>query len=185
MEAVVRILLKVVSMFFKESPQPREVRENVKKPQPQPKQSISLEDYITASGRYPERANSPELTKEVTTNAVELLASVHSFLEELGHTMKVDVTSGFRPSQVNAGISNAAVRSLHMTGQAIDLMDDENQTLANLILEEANKNQQKSLLSKHGLWLEHPKHTRGVRTNWVHLDNSKKRRNRPVRVFTI
>lgn len=192
MESIVAFIIKLAAFFLDDKPKSPAAPKKAPSPQEAPpaqvaapKPRISLEDYATASGRYPERLESPEFNKDVRQTAQGFLGQIEAFLSDLGHTGKIDVTSGFRPSKVNAGISNAAVRSLHMTGHAIDLLDDENQTLANLIMAEANEKKQKSLLSKHGLWLEHPKHTRGVRTNWVHLDNSKKRRDRPVRVFTI
>lgn len=132
-------------------------------------------DVLTASGRYPDRATSPHLTDAVRANVSEIARRVNALLEDLGWTGKVDVTSGFRPPAANAA-ANGATKSAHMVGQAVDLLDDKEQTLAKLIMSRPD------LLIKHQLWLEHPDFTKGQRTNWAHID-FKQRRDRPVRVF--
>lgn len=131
---------------------------------------IKLEDAITSSGKYPERAKSPELTDEVKKNLTELLNKVNALLADLKIT-NVKVSSGFRTSAVNAAIPNAAKRSLHMQGKAIDLVDLNGAIDAAII-------NRPDLLKKHGLWLEHPDDTK----NWTHLDMGT-RTDRPVRVF--
>ena len=120
--------------------------------------SISFFDYITASGRYPERMKSPELTPEVITNATKLLEKINAFLKELG-IGKVTVSSGFRPSAVNAAIPNAAKASLHTQGLAIDISDPD-QKLDALI------DSRDDLKKKYGIWQEDPSAT----PNWTHLD---------------
>lgn len=117
---------------------------------------ISREDYITASGKYPERLKSTELTLEVEANIKRLLLVVNSLLKELGIVGAV-VSSGFRPSAVNAQIKNSAKKSAHMVGLAIDIVGVD---LAKLLLKKPE------LLKKHGLWLEHPDYTK----TWTHLD---------------
>jgi hypothetical protein len=139
---------------------------------------ITLNEYITASGRYPDRLNSSELTKSVKTNATTLLEKVNALLLDLGVSGPFSVSSGFRPSAVNGATPNAAKGSLHQSGQAIDIVDDKKQTLAKLVQSKPE------LLKKHGLWLEHPNNTIGKNTNWCHLDmDSTIRKDRPVRVF--
>lgn len=135
------------------------------------KEIINLKDYLTASGKYLNRETHKELTDEYKDNAIELLNKVNKLLQEL-NISKVEISSGFRPSEVNAGIPNAAKKSLHMTCKAVDILDNKEQDLGKLILENSN------LLTKYGLWLEDLDHTKG----WVHLDNGT-RRDRPVRVF--
>lgn len=132
---------------------------------------INLEDYITASGKYKDRLNSDELTVEVKDNAIKLLNKINSLLEELG-IKDVKVSSGFRPSSVNAATKGAAKKSLHMTGEACDIEDAGNK-LSHLILTRPE------LLAKHGLWLEDPTAT----PTWCHLDCSTKRKDRKLRVF--
>lgn len=138
--------------------------------------NITQHDIITSSGRYIERAKSPELTDEVKANMDELRTCVNELLEELGWDKDPDTTSGFRPSAVNAGVAGAAKKSAHMQGLALDLMDDKAQTLAKKIQSRPD------LLKKYGLWLENPEYTKGSNTNWVHLDK-KERKDRPSRVF--
>lgn len=114
---------------------------------------ISKEDYFM--GR--DVSCSTELTVEILHNAAQLLKVVNEFLTELGIT-SAKVSSGWRPASINSKVPNAAKRSLHMTGMAIDIKDDG--TLSKLILDNLDK------LKQHNLWMEDPKHTIG----WVHLD---------------
>src|SRR5258706_15700069 len=68
-------------------------------------QIITLSDLITSSGKYPDRANSPELTAQLKDNGVQLLNKVNQLLEELKIT-SATVSSGFRTSVANTSISN-------------------------------------------------------------------------------
>lgn len=132
---------------------------------------LSLNDWITSSGKYPERAKSEELTDEVKSNATKLIDVVNSFLSELQPEGPISVSSGFRPSSVNSGIKHAAKRSLHISGFAVDIADPDG------TLDEAIK-KCPELLDKYGLWLEDPGHTPG----WSHLDMGT-RSDRPIRIF--
>lgn len=127
---------------------------------------ITLNDYLTASGRYPEREHSEELTEELLDNANKLLEVVNAFLTELGIS-KTNITSGFRPSEVNANVANAAKKSNHTLCLAVDIMDSKDQILANKILARLD------LLEKYDLYMESPKSTIGKNTNWVHLSIAK------------
>lgn len=141
-------------------------------------QNITVDEYITASNRYPERLKSVELTKDVISNISKLLEKVNALLGDLDKAGPFSVSSGFRPSNVNSNTKNAAKRSMHQNGMAIDIMDDKDQTLAKAIQSRPD------LLKKHGLWLEHPDYTKGKNTNWCHLDmDSTIRKDRPIRVF--
>ena len=133
---------------------------------------LQLDDWITSSGKYPDRANSEELTTKVKDNAQLLLDSVNDLLVSLGIDLsKVRISSGFRPSSVNSKIPNAAKRSLHMTGLALDLEDLDGE-IDKLISEKPE------LLKTYQLWLEHPDHTK----NWSHLDKGT-RKDRDIRIF--
>ncbi len=136
---------------------------------------ITLKDALTASGNYPQRENHKEATAEVKANLEKLLVQVNKLLYNLD-IENAEVSSGFRPSEVNKGIPNAAKKSLHMTGQAIDIKDPNN-TLSNLVktIEETSP----GFLKSYGLWLEHPDATPG----WCHLDSSSSRKDRPIRIF--
>lgn len=131
--------------------------------------ALTVEDLITASGKYPDRAKSKELTTEVRDNLKTLSGKVNALLEEIKYSAKV--SSGFRPSSVNANIKNAAKKSLHMSGKAVDL-EDATGVLKGLILKRPD------LLLKYGLWMEDGSSTPG----WCHLDTGT-RTERPIRVF--
>jgi hypothetical protein len=131
---------------------------------------IDLEDYITASGRYPERLNSDELTKAVKDNAVVLLNKVNQLLQEL-KIFDVKVSSGFRPSAVNAKVKGAAKKSLHMSGRAVDIYDPKHEIIQKIMA-------RPDLLKKYDLWLEDPAAT----PQWAHLDNGT-RTERALRIF--
>ncbi len=136
---------------------------------------ISLSDYLTASGAYPEREKSPEITPEMRNNAEKLLKAVNSLLSEIDVKF-AKVSSGFRPAAVNAGIANAAKKSLHTQCLAIDLLDDKSQSVGKKIA--ANP----ELLRKHGLFLEDLDSTKGKSSNWIHCDLGS-RADRPSRIF--
>ncbi len=130
---------------------------------------ITLKDYLTASGSYPDREKHKELTEDYLKNAEELLTAVNSFLDEIKWTGSRKVSSGFRPSAANSA-AGGAKKSLHMTCQAVDLADDN-------LAKECEKHPKS--LKKYGLFLEDPASTKG----WCHLDISKTRADRPSRKF--
>ena len=105
------------------------------------------------------------LTPEIQANAADLLALVNAFLE-VNHlkpdnsTNGTPVTSGWRPPALNAATPNAALRSKHLTGQAIDLFDPEG-ALDHFCFNAPSR------LAEAGLWLEHPAATKG----WCHLQS--------------
>lgn len=132
---------------------------------------LTVEDVLTSSGKYPERATHPEVTDEVRENIRILLESVNPLLEDMGID-DPSISSGFRTVAVNASLANSAKKSLHCQGLAVDL-EDVDRTKAKAIFNSPH------LLSKYELWLEHPDFTEG----WVHLDKSTLRAARALRVF--
>jgi hypothetical protein len=127
---------------------------------------ITLEMYLMGRDKqYPK-----DYTEEVKQNITKFLPILNDFLVEIGVT-KAEVSSGWRPPSVNAGIPNAAKRSLHMRGLACDLRDLDGKLDALF----ASK---PDLLRKYGLFLESPDHTKG----WAHLDLGT-RADRPSRIF--
>jgi hypothetical protein len=114
---------------------------------------ISFQDYITASGKYNERLSNKELDDEKVKNAYKLIERVNNLLNEL-EVYDVKVSSGFRPSTINAGIAGAAKKSAHLSCEAVDLAL--HPKLDKITIQ---------LLEKHGLYLENPKHT----ISWRHL----------------
>jgi hypothetical protein len=165
-----RFLEMVVSFVLGKENPPRQQPEESPKLNLEKKFVLTLNDLLTSSGKYPKRVEHVECTEEVIANATVLLEKVNALLTELNIT-NVKVSSGFRPSDVNGAIPNAAKKSLHMTGKAIDL-DDKDGAIDKAISEKPE------LLKKHGLWLESPDNT----PNWCHLDNGT-RTDRPIRIF--
>lgn len=113
---------------------------------------LKLADYYM--GRDAEYRS--ELTGELRANARDIVKRVNRLLQRAGMTRKV--TSGWRPAALNATVPGAASGSKHISCLAIDLEDRDGALdawcMANLpVLEEL------------GLWLEHPRATRG----WCHL----------------
>lgn len=129
---------------------------------------ISLKDYLTASGTYPDRENNPELTTELLNNANILLQKVNDLLDIL-KIKNAKVSSGFRPTSVNKNVKGAAAKSSHTLCMAVDIIDNKNQDIANQLEQDYIKNKDNSILVKCGLYMESPKHTVGKNTNWVHL----------------
>lgn len=128
---------------------------------------ITYHDYITASGKYPDRLNSGELTEELKANAEKLLSVVNPFLHDLG-IESVTVTSGFRPQAVNSKTTGAGAKSTHLRCLGIDLADSKG-SLMNLVLENMDK------LKQYSLYAEDFRYT----PVWLHLQcvppSSKKR----------
>lgn len=136
---------------------------------------IKLDMWITSSGKYPERAKSPELTDEVKKNAQDLIDRVNALLTEIGWTEKIDISSGFRPSGVNSKIANAAKKSAHMTGKALDILQPKGNNKLGLLIRKIQDNQGAGgILARHGLMMESLEATVGKFSNWVHLDTVKR-----------
>lgn len=137
-----------------------------------PKDLITPVDYINTvitlkdwqMGRHIKYET--EYNKSIENNAKDLLQRVNSLLTDLG-IEKAKVSSGWRPKAINKN-AGGAKKSAHLVGKAIDIKDDENQSLSKKILENAH------LLKDYGLWIEDPKYTKGKWTNWVHLDTVKR-----------
>jgi uncharacterized protein YcbK (DUF882 family) len=128
-------------------------------------------DFVTKQDRrkqYPD-----EFTKDIEANAQAL--KVNAFLTEIGIT-SAQVTSGWRPASVNNKVTNAAKKSYHMLGMAVDILDNKNQDLAKLVANSA------VLLRKYGLFMEDMNATKGQNTNWCHIDMGT-RSDRPSRIF--
>jgi hypothetical protein len=118
---------------------------------------IALEDYF---GRV---SHIEEPSEEVKANAADLLDRVNSMLSEcpqIEPVTEAKVNSGWRPASYNATVPNAAPRSKHITGQAIDLADPEGE-LDEFLFDNPQ------ILAAHGLYQEHPLATKG----WCHVQS--------------
>lgn len=121
---------------------------------------ITLQQFY--KGRNVQYAN--ELTPEIAANAVETLARANKLLDifyaKNKSALKRGCNSGWRPPEVNKSVANAAKKSLHMTGKAIDI-EDEDEMLDKWCMTDVGR---KAMLDI-GLWLEHPIST----PRWCHL----------------
>lgn len=117
--------------------------------------ALELKDYWMGRDKlYPEA-----LTPDIEAAASALLERVNSLLVVFGEERTVN--SGWRPPQVNASTPNAALKSKHMTGHAIDLADPDGD------LDDWCSENDGSRLIQYGLYMEHPAATKG----WCHLQN--------------
>lgn len=129
---------------------------------------ISLKDYLTSSGKYPDRENSPELTPEKLENAKKLLTAVNALLAEVG-ILSVSVSSGFRPLAANVAAGGAKL-SNHTKCLAVDIADN-NHYIANKMTP--------ALLRKYDLFMENEAYTK----TWLHLQLTPNMKDRPSRRF--
>lgn len=123
---------------------------------------INVEDYLNGRDAvYPE-----ECTAEVRANAEKTVALANRLLATLeadGIPLEVHpvnrtvISSGWRPYQLNRQIKNAAVRSKHMTGEAIDIYDPDG------LIDEHLLAHPEPLVAL-GIFCEHPSATKG----WSH-----------------
>lgn len=125
-------------------------------PMAEPKVFITLEQY--AMGR--DKTYFAEWTNTIQDSANVLLQRVNALLNEIQLEQNYTVSSGWRPAAINAKITNAAKRSNHMRGKAVDIADV-GQNLSTYLLANLGK------LEKYGLWMEDPKSTK----TWVHLQS--------------
>lgn len=125
---------------------------------------IDLDDYFMGRDRTHALLLSTELRRNAArtvevTNALLVLANGAGVTLEASPRTGSIVTSGWRPPDINAATPGAAVRSLHMTCEAVDLYDPDGD-LDDWLLSSAD-----TVLKDLGLWLEHPSATKG----WAHV----------------
>lgn len=116
-----------------------------------------------------------ELSGVIRANADDLLRKVNTLFDLAGIKLEDSpstgspITSGWRPAAVNASTPNAALRSKHMTGQAVDLFDPDGE------LKDWCENNL-SRLERAGLWMEHASACKG----WIHLQSIPPRSGRRI-----
>ena len=122
---------------------------------------ITLADYWMGRDKQYARELTADIVHaaEVTVQRANLLLSEFRF--DTGDTEIRKVNSGWRPAAVNAATPNAAARSRHMTGEAIDISDPEGD-LDDWCVKHFD------VLERIGLWLEHPASTKG----WCHVQTT-------------
>jgi len=116
-----------------------------------------------------------DMSPEIVRAATHLLRKVNQLIAVSGLALEPHpvtrnpISSGWRPPAVNARVPNAAPRSKHMTGDAVDLYDPEGE-LDEWCMEHLD------VLAELGLWMEHPSATKG----WCHLQQVPPRSGRRV-----
>jgi hypothetical protein len=109
------------------------------------------------------------VTVEVANKLLVLAKTAGVSLEASPRTGSI-VSSGWRPPAVNSSVPGAAVRSKHLSCQAIDLYDPDGD------LDEWCLAVAETALRDLGLWLEHPAATKG----WCHVQTVPPRSGRRV-----
>jgi hypothetical protein len=119
---------------------------------------ITLDDYWM--GR--DKTYAADLTADIARAAAITVQRANALLAEFrfdtGDVEQRKVNSGWRPPEVNKGTPGAALRSKHMTGEAVDIADPDGH-LDEWCLSHLDT------LARLGLWLEHPSATK----NWCHV----------------
>lgn len=123
---------------------------------------ISMEELLMG------RAELAKLPLEIQSNLAILLERINKVRAAYGKPMTVN--SGLRLAGNQP--ANAAAKSNHLIGAAVDIGDDAEGTLWKWVLENLQ------LMKNIGMWLENPNWTHG-QGNWVHFQisppSSKKR----------
>jgi len=121
---------------------------------------VTISNYITSDGKYPDRWNSAELTLEVRTDAGRFLEVLNNFLAELNFPPP-EINSGWRTAEANIKAGGSKF-SAHCLGTAIDFKGVE-------LYDACDKNQ--NLMIKHGIYMEHKSKT----PTWTHLTTRRPR----------
>lgn len=121
--------------------------------------ALTVQDWLTSSGKYAWRATHIEVTPEVLASAKDLVERINAILKDL-RIYNAKFSSGFRPSDVNKKTPGASKKSGHMTGTSADLEDKD----GNL---DFQMTMNPRVLIKHGLYQEDPRHTEG----WAHCQS--------------
>lgn len=124
--------------------------------------ALTVDDWLTSSGKYPWRAKHKEVTPELLAKAADYVARLNALCKEL-YIKNPKFRSGFRPSEVNKKTPGASKKSGHMYGTAGDLEDPTGE-IDHIFLMNSGKG---GVLEKHGLYLESPKSTEG----WAHTQS--------------
>jgi hypothetical protein len=102
-------------------------------------------------------------TLKMQSNANDLLERVEDFFYDLGIELHdEDVSSGYRPDKYNTAAGGSR-NSCHLDGSALDVKDPKGLRLKKLL--EKGEPALKTLLAKHGLYMEHYSRTK----TWLHF----------------
>lgn len=137
---------------------------------------VTLRDYWMGRDEQFPLAMTPGIRRNAEL-MVELASKLMAIAKTAGVTFETNprtgsiVASGWRPPQVNASTPGAAIKSKHMTGEAIDIYDPDGDLDDWLMTEDGQKT-----LKDLGLWMEHPAATKG----WAHIQSIPPRSGRRV-----
>lgn len=126
---------------------------------------ISLTDYWMGRDATHPLDMSPQIERNALlllelVNKLLVIANTEGVRGKLHPKTGTVLSSGWRPPAVNAATPRAAKASLHMTGQAIDLYDPDEEIDAWLF-------RRTQVLIDIGLWVEHKDYT----PRWAHLQS--------------
>jgi Peptidase M15 len=126
---------------------------------------ITAADYFMGRREKYPQALTADIEREAARTvdlANKLLAQAQTYhvTVDMHPANNSPVSSGWRPPEVNAATPNAAARSKHMTGQAVDIYDPDGDLDEWLMTGEGQ-----AALTALGLWHENPAATKG----WAHL----------------
>lgn len=132
---------------------------------------ITLQEYFMGRDVDYHSALSPAIRANAQTTVTRIntlleIAARHGIAPGLDQVTGTEVASGWRPPDVNARTRNAAAASKHLTGEACDLQDTPDRTLAIWCLSES---QPGGVLEALDLYMERPQWTGGRGDPWVHL----------------
>ena len=133
---------------------------------------LRLDDYWMGRNQIYPNALTPEIVRNAThllRKVNGLIAIMHEVNIDIHPTNRSPISSGWRPPEVNAATPNAATRSKHMTGDAVDLYDPDGE-IDGWCMDHLD------VLSEIGLWMEHPASTKG----WSHLQQIPPRSGRRI-----
>lgn len=126
---------------------------------------LALDAYLMGRDKLYPLAYGPAIEAEAR-RTVELVNQLLRIAIDAGVGMEPSpktgtlITSGWRSPEINAAIPNAAPKSHHMAGRAVDLYDPDGE-LDDWLMSDAGQ----AALTEIGLWMEHPSATKG----WCHL----------------
>jgi len=96
------------------------------------------------------------ITQDMEANLHKLLLAVNKL--GAAYWPNLEVSSGYRPPEINASVAGAAKKSKHQVCLAVDFKDPDG-TVDKFCMDNLE------LLEEAGLWLESPDHTPG----WCHV----------------
>lgn len=115
--------------------------------------TLTVHEYLT------QHAKIEDVPASVKVNAEQLIPKINALLASAPFMNGCELRSGYRPPAFNAKVPNAAPNSKHMTGDAVDVADNDG-ILDDWLTDE--------ILEKFGLYREHPSQTK----SWCHLQQT-------------